>query len=126
MTADALAAAYTAAWNTGNPDAVAAFFAADGAIIINNGSPWQGRAGVAQMAAGFFADIPDLSLRCYAARGAGDHLVYIWTFTGTHAATGNAVSVAGWEEWDLDASGLITLSRGWFDAADYARQTAPK
>ncbi len=66
------------------------------------------------------------SLRCDAARGAGDHLVYIWTFTGTHAATGNAVSVTGWEEWDLDASGLITLSRGWFDAEDYARQTAPK
>lgn len=126
MTAEALAAAYTGAWNTGNPDAVAAFFAADGAIIINNGSPWQGRAGVAQMAAGFFADIPDLSLRCDAARGAGDHLVYVWTFTGTHSATGNAVSVAGWEEWDLDGNGLITLSRGWFDAADYARQTAPK
>lgn len=126
MTADALAAAYTDAWNTGNPDAVAAFFAADGAIIINKGSPWQGRAGVAQMAAGFFADIPDLSLRCDGARRAGKHLVYMWTFTGTHAATGNAVSVPGWEEWDLDASGLITLSRGWFDAEDYARQTAPK
>ena len=42
------------------------------------------------------------------------------------AAAGNAVRVTGWEEWDLDASGLITLSRGWFDAEDYARQTAPK
>ncbi|MBK6299471.1 MAG: SgcJ/EcaC family oxidoreductase [Sphingomonadales bacterium] len=126
MTADALAAAYTDAWNTGNTDAVAAFFAADGAIIINKGSPWQGRAGVAQMAAGFFADIPDLSLRCDGARRAGDHLVYMWTFTGTHVAAGNAVRVTGWEEWDLDASGLITLSRGWFDAEDYARQTAPK
>lgn len=126
MTAEALAAAYTDAWNTGKPDAVAAFFAPDGAIIINKGSPWQGRAGVAQMAAGFFADIPDLSLRCDAARGAGDHLVYMWTFAGTHSATGNTVSVAGWEEWDLDANGLIRLSRGWFDAADYARQTAPK
>ncbi len=124
MTVDALAAAYTDAWNTGKPDAVAAFFAPDGAIIINKGSPWQGRAGVAQMAAGFFADIPDLSLACDGARGAGDHLVYLWTFTGTHAATGNAVSVAGWEEWDMDDAGLVKLSRGWFDSEDYARQTA--
>ena len=63
MTADALAAAYTDAWNTGNPDAVAAFFAAEGAIIINKGSPWQGRAGVAQMAAGLFPGLSHPSLR---------------------------------------------------------------
>jgi hypothetical protein len=60
-----------------------------------------------------------------AAPAAGDHLVYMWTLDGTHAATGNAVRVAGWEDRDLDPSGLITLSHGWFDAADYARQTAP-
>jgi len=53
-----------------------------------------------------------------AAPAAGDHLVYMWALDGTRAATGNAVRVAGWEERDLDASGLITLSRGWFDAAD--------
>lgn len=123
MTAEALAAAYTAAWNTGKPDAVAEFFAKDGAIVINAGNPWQGRDGVAQMAAGFFADIPGLRLKCDGIRQAGTHLVYLWTFTGTHAATGNAVCVAGWEEWDLGAEGLINLSRGWFDAEDYGRQT---
>lgn len=126
MTAESLAATYTAAWNTGRPDAVAAFFSLDGVIIINKGNPWQGRSGVAQMAAGFFADIPDLSLTCDGVREAGNHLVYFWTFTGTHAATGNAVSVAGWEEWDMDETGLVRLSRGWFDPDDYARQTAPK
>jgi hypothetical protein len=42
MTENELAAAYTEAWNTGRPEAVSAFFAADGAIIINNGSPWEG------------------------------------------------------------------------------------
>lgn len=123
MAENELAAAYTAAWNTGRPEAVAAFFAAEGAISINDGVPWEGRDRVAQMAAGFYADIPDLNLVCDGLRTSGDHLVYLWTFTGTHAGTGKAVKVLGWEEWDVDAEGLIRLSRGWFDSEDYARQT---
>ena len=67
-----LAEGYTAAWNTGSPDAVATFYASDGGIVINRGAPWAGRAGVAQMAAGFFADVPDLSLVCDGVRCAGD------------------------------------------------------
>ena len=123
MAENELAAAYTAAWNTGRPEAVAAFFAAEGAITINDGTPWEGRDRVAQMAAGFYADIPDLNLVCDGLRTSGDHLVYLWTFTGTHAGTSKAVKVLGWEEWDVDAEGLIRLSRGWFDSEDYARQT---
>ena len=123
MAENELAAAYTAAWNTGRPEAVAAFFAAEGAITINDGIPWEGRDRVAQMAAGFYADIPDLNLVCDGLRTSGDHLVYLWTFTGTHAGTRKAVKVLGWEEWDVDAEGLIRLSRGWFDSEDYARQT---
>lgn len=121
---EALAVAYTAAWNTGRPEAVAEFFAPDGRIIINGGAPWTGRAGVAEMASGFFADVPDLSLACDGVRTAGIHGLYLWTFTGTHAATQNPLRVVGWEEWDLDDAGLVRLSRGWFDAEDYARQTA--
>ena len=120
---DALAAGYTAAWNTGSPDAVAACYAPDGGIVINRGRPWDGRAGVAAMAAGFFADVPDLSLACEGVRAAGDHVVYLWAFTGTHAGSGRPLRVIGWEEWDLDAELQVTASRGWFDAADYARQT---
>jgi uncharacterized protein (TIGR02246 family) len=119
----ALAAAYTAAWNTGRPEAVAAFFSAGGGITINNGAPWTGRDGVAAMAAGFFADIPDLALRCDGVRSAGAHIVYLWTFTGTHAGSGKPVAVTGWEEWQIDDDGLIARSLGWFDADDYARQT---
>ena len=119
----ALAEAYTAAWNSGSPDAVASFFAADGQIVINRGKPWLGREGVATMAAGFFADVPDLALTCDEVRCAGDHVAYLWTFTGTHAGTKNPLRVAGWEEWDLDPELQIVASRGWFDAADYERQT---
>ncbi len=74
------------------------------------------------MAAGFLADVPGLKLVCDGVRVAGDHLIYLWTFTGQHASTRNPLRVIGWEEWDLDAAGLVRLSRGWFDADDYARQ----
>ena len=119
-----VADAYTAAWNSGSAEAVAERYAPDGRIVINRGDPWEGRAGVAQMAAGFYADVPDLSLVCDGLRIAGDHVAYLWTFTGHHAATGNPLRVAGWEEWDVDAEHQVKSSHGWFDADDYARQIA--
>jgi uncharacterized protein (TIGR02246 family) len=121
--AEEIAAAYTAAWNSGSAEAVAAFYAADGRIVINRGEPWDGRARVAEMARGFYADVPDLKLVCDGVRCAGDHVVYLWTFTGTHAGTKNPLRIAGWEEWDLDADYKVKASRGWFDADEYARQT---
>ena len=119
-----IADGYTAAWNTGEPEAVAAFYAPTGQIVINGGDPWEGRSGVAEMAAGFFADVPDLQLACDGVRHAGDHVAYLWTFTGTHAGTGNPLTVTGWEEWDLDADDKVAASKGWFDADDYDRQVA--
>lgn len=119
-----LGEAYTAAWNTGSPHVVASFFASEGKIVINGGEPWTGRARIAEMAKGFFSDVPDLRLVCNETRPAGNHLVYLWTFTGTHSRTGKQLRVSGWEEWDLDADFKIVSSRGWFDADDYARQIA--
>ena len=110
MTTDigAIAADYTAAWNSGSAKAVASFFAPEGNIVINRGTAWEGRAGIAAMAAGFFADVPDLSL----------------TLTAHHAQTHNPLRIIGWEEWDLDSEGKVTASRGWYDAADHAFQVA--
>ena len=48
-----IAEAYTAAWNSGSAEAVAEFYAKDGRIVINRGEPWEGRARMAEMAAGF-------------------------------------------------------------------------
>ncbi len=117
-----LAADYTAAWNSGSAARVASFYAPDGQIVINRGTPWIGRAGIQAMAEGFFADVPDLSLACDGTRIAGDHVVYLWTFTGHHAQTKRPLSISGLEEWDLSGDGLVRSSRGWYDAADYARQ----
>ena len=121
-----IAKAYTAAWNSGSPEAVAAFYAPDGRIVINRGEPWEGRTRVAEMAAGFFTDVPDLSLVCDQLRCAGNHVAYLWTFTGTHSVTKNPLRISGWEEWDLDADLKVKASRGWFDADDYGRQVAGK
>ena len=118
-----VAAAYTASWNSGDPQKVASHFARDGLIVINRGEPWLNRDGVVAMVAGFYADISDLKLVCDGVRLTGDHGLFLWTFTGTHADSGNSVSVSGWEEWDFEESGLISASYGWFDAEGYASQT---
>lgn len=76
------------------------------------------------MAAGFYGDVPDLTLTCDDVRGSGDHVIFVWTFTGHDAGTGNALNIRGWEEWDMGADMKIKSSRGWFDAEDCARQVA--
>ncbi|WP_430447969.1 nuclear transport factor 2 family protein [Rhodophyticola sp.] len=99
-------------------------YAEDGEIILNRGEPWTGRARVAQMAAGFYADVPDLALPCHVVRPAGDHVIFVWSLTGHDAGTGNPLKISGWEEWDLDEDGKVIASKGWFDAEDYARQAS--
>lgn len=59
-----IAQAYTVAWNSKSADAVAWHYAEDGQIIINRGEPWKDRSGIVEMAKGFYADVPDLSLVC--------------------------------------------------------------
>ncbi len=113
---------YTAAWNSKSAAAVASHYAENGQIIINRGEPWKGRSGIVEMASGFYADVPDLSLVCDEVRCAGSHAVYVWTFTGHDAKTGNPLKVRGWEEWELSDDLKVKASLGWYDADDYARQ----
>ena len=121
---ESVAAAYTTAWNSGSPQGVAAHFAENGEIVINHGAPWRGRAGIAEMSAGFFADVLGMKLTCDGVRRAGSHVVFLWTFTGHAAKTGNPLTVHGWEEWDVGDDLKVKASRGWYDAEDYARQVA--
>jgi hypothetical protein len=97
-------------------------YAEDGQIVINRGEPWKGRSGIAEMAAGFLADIPDISLACDAIRSAGNHSLYVWTFTGHDAGTGNTLKIHEWEEWELGDDLKVKASLGWFDSDDYTRQ----
>jgi len=115
---------YSKAWSSGSPEAVAYHYAPDGQISINHGDPIQGREAIAEMAAGFYAEFPDLVVRCDDVRTSGDHAIFIWTLEGHHAETKNHVKVGGWEEWELDENLKIKSSLGWFDATEYERQIA--
>ncbi len=119
---DALAERYTAAWNSKIPERVASFHTPSSSVVINRGEPSVGHAEIAKMAAGFHAAVPDLHITCNGIRGAGFHAAYLWSFTGHHAETGNALDVQGWEEWDLNEDMKVTAALGWFDGEDYERQ----
>lgn len=120
----AMAESYAQAWSSGSPEAVASFYASDGQISINRGDALKGRDAVAEMAASFYADFPNLIVHCDGIRTSGDHAVFVWTLEGHHAETKNFVKVGGWEEWDLDENLKVRVSTGWFDVEEYDRQIA--
>lgn len=116
---------YTAAWCSQEPARVAAFFAENGSLKINEGSPAVGRAAIQAAAQGFMTDFPDLTVEMDELQQEGDDFVYRWTLTGTNngpGGTGNAVRISGYEEWTIGADGLIQKSLGHFDEAEYQRQ----
>jgi hypothetical protein len=119
-----LAKRYTEGWNSKVPEKVAAFHAPSSSIVINRGEASVGHEGLTAMAAGFYADVPDLCLTCDDIRGAGSHVIYVWTFTGHHAETGNPLKIRGWEEWELNDEMKVISALGWFDGDEYDRQVA--
>ena len=116
---------YTAAWCSQNPSQVASFFAANGTLTINGGSPSVGRAAITTSAQSFMSAFPDLKVEMNAIEPHGAGFVYRWTLTGTNTGpggTGNHVHIVGYEEWTMGADGLISKSLGNFDEAEYERQ----
>jgi uncharacterized protein (TIGR02246 family) len=123
--AEERARAYTSAWCSHDPEAVASFYAEDGRITINDGESSNGRAEVAEMARGFMESFPDIVIQMDDLRSSGTHAVYRWTLEGHNTGpdrTGNYVRVSGWEYWRYNSEGLIAESYGHFDAEDYDRQ----
>lgn len=121
----AFATRYTAAWSSQNPAGVAAFFAEHGSLSINDAEPFVGRPAITAAAQGFMTAIPDLVLQMDSLDVRGSHAVYGWTLTGTNTGpggTGNRVHISGYEEWTIDADGLIASSLGHFDEAEYRQQ----
>lgn len=119
-----MAQRYAQAWSSGDPEAVASFYAPDGRITINDGDPIVGRAAVAEMAGGFHGEFPDLVVHLDEIRTAGNSAVFLWTLEGKHSGTGHQVKVSGWEEWTLSDDVLVSNSFGRFDAVEYDRQVA--
>ena len=119
---DAFARSYTEAWNSRDPSKVAAFYARDGRITINNGDPYEGTEGVTEMARGFYSEFPDIEVEMVRLEEKDQRIVFHWSFTGTHSGTGKPVRIKGSETWRLGHQGLIEESVGWYDAEDYDRQ----
>ncbi len=116
---------YTTAWGSQDAASVAAFYAEDGSLTINDGAPAVGRDAIIAAAQGFMSALPDMALFMDSIKIVGTGAEYFWTLTGTNTGpggTGNAVWVSGYEEWTFTADGLIAQSLGHFPAAEYERQ----
>ena len=120
-----MAAAYTAGWCSQDPARVAAHYAENGSLTINDGAAAVGRAAITASAQAFMTSLPDMIVAMDSLRMDGRAGRYYWTLTGRNTGpggTGKAVRISGYEEWMLDATGLIERSLGHFDAIEYARQ----
>ena len=116
---------YAKAWCSQNPESVAAFFAENGSISINNGLPAIGRAAIAKEAQAFMTTFPDMVVTFDKLEPRGDRTAFHWTLTGTNngpVGTGNKVRISGYELWKIGNDGLIAESKGHFDATDYKKQ----
>jgi steroid delta-isomerase-like uncharacterized protein len=116
---------YANAWCSQDPEKVAAFFAENGSININNGPPAVGRAAIAKEAQAFMTTFPDMVVTMDKLLHDEEGTKFHWTLTGTNTGpggTGKRVRISGYELWKIDNDGLISESKGHFDAADYERQ----
>ena len=116
---------YAQAWRSQDPESVAAFFAANGSLSVNDGAPAVGRAAIAEVARGFMRDLPDIVVMMDKVTRDSDGTKLRWTFTGTNTGpggTGRRVRISGYELWKIDNDGLIAESKGRFDSAEYERQ----
>jgi uncharacterized protein (TIGR02246 family) len=141
---------YAKAWCSQDPEKIAAFFAENGSISINNGPPAVGRAAIAREAQAFMTTFPDMVVAFDKLQPRGDAIAFHWTLTGTNTGpggTGKKVRISGYELWKIDNGaggsratstgkpervdeqggesindGLIGESKGHFDAAEYDRQ----
>jgi hypothetical protein len=113
-----LARDYTEAWCSRDPARVASHYAPGGTIAINGGEP----APIAEVAEAFVAAFPDIEVFQDDLVVVDEVVEYHWTFTGTSAETGKPVRIRGFEDWIVGPDGLIALSRGHYDEAEYERQ----
>lgn len=116
---------YAAAWSSQNPAQLASFYAEDGSLKVNAGTPSVGRAAITATAAGFMTAFPDMVVKLDEVSQDGGRAIFRWIWTGTNTGpggTGKAVRITGYEEWTFGSDGLIRESLGHYDEAEYQRQ----
>jgi hypothetical protein len=117
---------YTAAWCSSDAASVAAFFAPEGSLSINNGAPAKGRAAITAAVQSFMTALPDMEVVMKKVDVLPFGVVtYYWSLRGTNdgpGGTGKRVHISGFEVWHFGADGLLEFSQGHFDEAQYKRQ----
>jgi hypothetical protein len=116
---------YTKAWCSQDPAQVAAHYAANGSLTINEGAPSVGREAITEAARAFMDAFPDMQVLMDDIRDVGSTPEYHWTLVGTNTGAGGSghrVRISGFEEWTIGDDGLIASSLGHFDEAEYDRQ----
>ena len=104
---------------------MAAFYAENGSLKINNGTPSVGRKAITAAAQDFMTAFPDMVVTMDGTSIDGEHAIFRWTLIGANTGpggTGNHVKISGYEEWTIGSDGLIAESKGHFDEANYQRQ----
>jgi len=116
---------YAAAWSSQNAASLASFYAENGSLTVNGGTPSVGRAAITATAQGYMTAFPDMLVKMDKVSQDGSHAVFHWTWTGTNTGpggTGESVRIRGHEEWTIGVDGLIAESKGYYDDAEYQRQ----
>lgn len=127
MDLDDFANRYAAAWSSRNPDALAAFYAEDGMLQVNDAVPAVGRDAVRGTAEAFMTGFPDMKVELVELKGEYPNVEFHWHWTGTYTGPGGNgayVDLYGYEAWTFDEDGLIARSLGNYDEAEYERQLA--
>jgi len=75
---------YAEAWCSQDPEKVAAFYATNGSISVNGGSPVP----MAEVAHGFMRDFPDMVVTFDKLKNTPAGIEFHWTFTGTNTGPG--------------------------------------
>jgi hypothetical protein len=120
----AFAKTHTAAGCSQNAASVAAHYAPQGSLTINNGTPSIGREAIAAAAQSFMTAFPDMRV-FFDDVVEGDNAIYKWTLQGTNTGpggTGHQVRLSGFEKWKMNTEGTIAESQGHFDAVTYEHQ----
>ena len=121
------ASRYAAAWSSQNPEDLASFYAEDGRLLVNDGTPSVGRETIAATAHGYMTAFPDMVVRMDSVTQGDGLVTFHWTWTGTNSGpggTGRSVAISGYEQWTMSPDGLILQSDGHFDQAEYERQVS--
>jgi predicted ester cyclase len=122
---DKFAQRYAKSWCSQNPESVAAFFAENGSLSVNDGPPAVGRATIAEEAQAFMTTFPDMVVAMDKIVRDEEGTKFHWTLKGTNTGlggTGKRVRISDYELWKISNDGLIGESKGHFDSAEYERQ----